>query len=88
MSSKRFLIILAAVIAILAIPLIAMQFTTEVDWNLTDFLVAGGMLLIAGLLFNLVLTQLTNRTHRLLASIGLGLVFVLVWMELAVGIFN
>ena len=88
MSSKRFVMILTVVLLILAIPLIAMQFTAEVNWTLNDFLVAGGLLLLGGLLLNLVLTHLSNRTHRLLAFIGLCLVFVLVWMELAVGIFS
>ena len=40
MKTNRLLIVPGIVVAILLIPLVAMQFTTEVNWNLTDFVVA------------------------------------------------
>lgn len=41
---------------ILLIPLIAMQFTDEVNWDLTDFIVAEAILLGFGLLYELMKT--------------------------------
>ena len=39
--NKRLLSIWSVCGGLLLLPLLAMQFTTEVNWNLTDFLVAG-----------------------------------------------
>jgi hypothetical protein len=73
---------------LLLIPFIAMQFTTEVEWTLADFVVAGGLLLTAGLLAELVLRKVTTRQHRIILCLTILLVLLLVWAELAVGIFG
>ena len=72
---------------ILSIPLIAMQFTEEVDWGFPDFVLMG--LLIAGTGFAYELAALRIRTplYRALAGLGLLTLLLLIWVELAVGIF-
>lgn len=88
MKNKRLSIILTVVAVLLLIPFIAMQFTNEVDWSLFDFIVAGILLTGTGLLCELVLRTVKKKEQRLLFC-GLILVaLVLVWMELAVGIFG
>src|SRR5688572_15513319 len=45
MQNKNIFLIVLATAFILLIPLIAMQFTDEVNWNLTDFVIIGALLL-------------------------------------------
>ena len=85
---KRPLIILAIVLGILLIPLVAMQFSEEVKWTLSDFIVAGALLLTAGFCPDLILRKVGTRKNRILLAILLLLVVLLVWAELAVGIFG
>lgn len=77
---------LLVTLGILLVPLVAMQFTHEVNWTAFDFLVAGALLLAAGLVFELIVRQMGNRRVRLACSVGLAALFLLVWAQLAVGI--
>jgi len=88
MKNKRLLIILATVVILLLIPLVAMQFTNEVDWNIFDFTIMGILLLGTGLLIELVLRNVKDGINRILISVIVLLVFFLIWAELAVGIFG
>ena len=51
--SKRISSYILLVIALLSIPLIAMQFTSEVNWTLFDFLVASFLLITALILIEI-----------------------------------
>jgi len=73
---------------ILLIPLIAMQFSSDVDWQLNDFVVAGTLIFVTGLLFDTIVRKVRNRNYRLALGIVLALAFMYVWAELAVGIFT
>jgi hypothetical protein len=86
--NKRLIGIVLTVVILLSIPLIAMQFTTEVDWKAPDFVIMGVLLLGTGLLCELVMRKVKKREHRfLLLAVILGALF-LIWAELAVGIFG
>jgi hypothetical protein len=39
---------------LLLLPLVAMQFTEEVDWGVGDFVIFGSLLVAAGVTFELV----------------------------------
>jgi hypothetical protein len=71
---------------VLLLPLIAMQFTDEVVWDRTDFAVVGVMLFGACGAFEAAARMTRNIAYR--AAIGVGLVtaFLLIWVNLAVGI--
>jgi len=86
--NKRLVIILAAVPSLLMIPLIAMQFSNEVNWTAFDFLVMGVLLFGTGLLFELVLRKVQKRDSRIALVAIIIIAFLLVWAELAVGIFG
>lgn len=73
---------------ILLIPLVAMQFTDEVNWNLADFAVIGALLLGTGFAYELIRRKMSNPTHRAIAGAVLVLAMLVVWADLAVGIFN
>ena len=87
-ASKRLFIIFLSVPAILLIPFIAMQFSDEVRWTLLDFLVAGILLLILGLTTELIIRKVSNVRRRTILMVLLVIVFLLVWAELAVGVFG
>ena len=86
--NKRLSIILISAVGLLLIPLIAMQFSTQVDWNLFDFIVMGVLLLSTGLACELALRKVKTTTSRLLICGAILFLFFLVWAELAVGIFG
>jgi hypothetical protein len=85
---KRLLIILLSVPLLLLIPLIAMQFTTEVDWSILDFLVMGVLLSSAGLICDLILRKVKKDNHRIVFLVAIVVTFLLIWAELGVGIFG
>lgn len=86
--NQRFIGIMAIVATLLFIPLIAMQFTEEVNWSPFDFMVAGGLLLGTGLVCELILRKIHRVSYRIVLCGILLIAFVLVWLELAVGIFG
>lgn len=72
---------------ILMIPPVAMQFTTEVNWELGDFIVMGILIFGMSTLFVAVARSVEKR-HRLLAGIVVLFLFLWIWAELAVGVFT
>ena len=87
MSRKQTFIVIS-MMSLLLIPLIAMQFTEEVNWSLFDFFVAGLLLVGAGLLIEYVSRRVSGAIKRKLVIAGIVVLFVLVWAEMAVGIFG
>lgn len=88
MKNKRIYILLAVVAAILLIPLIAMQYTDEVNWSTMDFMVMGAMLLGTGVLIEGAIRTVQKKDNRIAIIALIVLAFLLVWAELAVGIFG
>lgn len=87
MKNKRFIIIVISVLALLLIPLVAMQFTDDVNWSALDFIVMGILLLGLGTSVEFILRKIPKTTTRLLSITAAVLIFLLVWAQLAVGIF-
>lgn len=86
--NKRLLGIVLTVTLILLVPLIAMQFTNEVNWTLGDFLIAGILLLGTGLTIELILRKVSKKQNRIVLSTIIIAILLLIWIELAVGIFG
>ncbi|HEU4551826.1 MAG TPA: hypothetical protein VFS25_03295 [Chitinophaga sp.] len=86
--NTRLFAILITIAVLLSIPLIAMQFTSEVNWTPIDFIVAAVLLLGTGLSCELVLRKVKKFSYRAAICISILLVCFLVWAELAVGIFG
>ena len=75
-------------VALLLVPAIAMLLTGEVNWGPGDFIVMGGLLLLLGLAVEFAFVKARGVIGRAtLAGIALA-AFLLVWAELAVGIFH
>jgi hypothetical protein len=64
------------------------MFTDEINWSLFDFIVMGFLLLIFGMGIHLVSTRTKNLKVRILYILIVCLLFLLIWAELAVGIFG
>jgi hypothetical protein len=77
-----------AIVGLLSIPLIAMQFTDEVNWTLGDFIVMGVLLFGVSLIYELLVKRVRDKDHRYYVTIVLILGFVWLWAELAVGLFT
>jgi hypothetical protein len=73
---------------ILLLPLLAMLFTDEMNWGAEDFVAAALLLGSVGLLFEAAVRVV--RAPRARVAIGLTLLaaLLLVWAELAVGLFH
>ncbi|MFQ5675342.1 MAG: hypothetical protein ACE5G1_05545, partial [bacterium] len=78
-------IVLAAAF-ILLLPLLAMQITDEVVWDLADFAVAGALLVGTGLMYELTARKAGNIAYRAAVGFTLAAALLIVWINLAVGI--
>ena len=72
--------------AVLLLPLLAMQFTDEVKWDAADFIVFGAMLAVACGTFELAARMTGSGTYRAAVGVAVVTAFILVWMNLAVGL--
>lgn len=88
MKNKRFIIILTIAAILLSIPLIAMQFTNEVNWNAFDFIIMGILLFGTGSLCELGMRKVKSFENRIIVCGVVLFVFLLIWAELAVGVFG
>ncbi|HAC15733.1 MAG TPA: hypothetical protein DCE78_07290 [Bacteroidetes bacterium] len=83
---KPILSVAAATLLILAIPFTAMQFTGEVDWTLSDFVIMGIILFSCGMGYKLI-TRTANETfYRIAIAYGIFTGFLLLWVNAAVGL--
>jgi hypothetical protein len=78
-------IVLAAAF-ILLLPLLAMQITDEVVWDLADFAVAGVLLVGTGLMYALAARKAGNIAYRAAVGVAIATAFILVWLVGAVGV--
>jgi hypothetical protein len=75
-----------AAVALLAIPFIAMRFTSEVNWTASDFIFAGVLFGVIGGAFELAVRASGNRFYRGGAALALLGTLLTIWANLAVGI--
>lgn len=73
---------------LLLIPLIAMQFTEEVNWSIFDFFIMGFLLILVGFGTKFIIKKNKPNTKRWLLISLLYLLFLMIWAELAVGVFG
>ena len=71
---------------ILLVPLVAMQFTEEVNWDLFDFAFMGTLLFGTGLAYELVARKAGAIAYRAAVGVALAAALLLVWVNGAVGI--
>jgi len=77
--------VVVGVLGLLAIPLSAKIVDPNMGWSAFDFVLAGALLLTAGLGFDF-LRKLGDWRYKLATAIGVGAALLLMWVNLAVGI--
>ncbi|WP_081209360.1 hypothetical protein [Salegentibacter sediminis] len=88
MKNKRLLFIVFIVPVLLLIPLVAMQFSAEVVWTTSDFVIAAVLLLSTGLAIEFILRRVKTIKNRIILSGIILAILFLIWAELAVGVFG
>ena len=73
---------------LLLIPLTAMQFSNEVEWSWFDFVIMGIVLLLLGLGISTISKSVKLRHKRYAYYFFIIAVFLILWAELAVGVFG
>lgn len=86
MKNKNFLIVGIITACILMIPLVAMQFTSDVQWSLSDFIFAAALLFGSGAAFVVVSKVSGSKQYRAATAMALLGAFTLIWISGAVGI--
>jgi hypothetical protein len=71
---------------VLLLPLIAMQFTDEVVWDVADFVIFGALIVGAGVAFELAAKKTGNAAYKTGVGLALAAAFLLIWVNGAVGI--
>ena len=84
--SKRLAFMLGIATIILIIPLIAMQFTTEVNWDISDFIIAGLLLYGTEIIIDFILAK--SKKYKTVLIVAILVLLLLIWAEMAVGIFG
>ena len=85
---KKFLIRLVTVWSILLLPLVGGHLSTKIQWDLADYIVAAVLLTAAVIGVELILIFNLSKRQQMVLLIVFFLSFLLLWAELAVGIFG
>ena len=88
MKQKRHIVMLVAIVSILLAPLISMQLSTEVLWTANDFIITAILLSYFALLIEFVIRKTQQGKRRTLLILFIIFTLMLLWAELAVGIFG
>ena len=88
MKNTRLGLILIGATVLLLVPFIAMQFSNEVVWTSSDFVLMGILLFGTGLSIETILRKVKTVKNRILLSAAILAVFFLLWAEMAVGLFG
>ena len=82
MSKKVFSPLLVLLLPIIGVILF------DLDWNIFDFLIMGLLILFFSIAINLILNHLNSSKLRLILVLMSVILFLLIWAELAVGVFG
>jgi hypothetical protein len=74
--------------ALLALPSVAMRLTDEVAWDAADFASFAAMLAVACVAWEIAMRLIGRPAWRLVAVAAIAAAFLLVWAQLAVGLFG
>lgn len=83
MQNKRIIGIVLAVALLLLI-----NFIAKAPWSLFDYILAGVLMIGAGLMFEFVMRKVTKIEYRIGIFAALLIGFLLIWIEIAVGLFG
>lgn len=92
-NTRLFSLLAGAGIILVILAVLQLTIGTGVDgqgfnWKLDDFIIIGLLLFGTAILCEFVLRTIKSHKMRLVVIVGISLLFILVWIDLAVGIFN
>lgn len=73
---------------LLLFPLVGTLVSNEVNWSFFDFIVMGMLILLVSFGIKQIIKRTNSMHYRIILIGSILLVFLLVWAELAVGIFG
>ncbi|NNF33787.1 MAG: hypothetical protein HKN68_06745 [Saprospiraceae bacterium] len=77
---------ISVIASLLLIPLVAMQFTDEVKWDFSDFVIMGLVLTFIAGAYELIVRKSQKTNYKIAFGVGLLGAFLLFWVNGAVGI--
>lgn len=83
--ARSLLLILLTTGLVLTVPLIAMQFSEDMNWNTFDFAALAVVVLGAATVFTLAASRVRDLSHRTAIGFLVAIVLALVIVELGVG---
>ena len=72
----------------LLIPLVGMTVSNEINWSLFDFVTMGSLIISLSIGINFVRNRVKYLKNRVLYIGILVMIFMIIWAELAVGVFG
>lgn len=88
MPKKNVILIVTIILFLLCIPLISMQFSDDVQWDIIDFIIAASILLVTGFIIEFVIRKISNSNYRLFIILAILLLMILTFIEIGVGILD
>lgn len=76
----------ATAVALMSLPLVAMQFTDEIAWDLADFALAGALVVGVGVICEWAARITGHRTYRAAVGVALATAVLLIWGNAALGL--
>lgn len=74
-------------VAVLLVVFLASLLSDQVMWSIYDFLVGGGLIFVFATIEVILWNKLKSQ-HRLFVVLFVLLVFLILWAEMAVGLFD
>lgn len=78
--------LLLGTLVFLLIPFIGMQYSSEINWTISDFIIAGCLIFGTGVTYKFITYKTGTIVFRTAVALALGSVFLLIWVNGAVGI--
>ena len=72
----------------LLVPLVANQISEQVNWNAMDFIIMGTFLIFSAYWIQKVIKKIKSKSKKVVFISLIMLIFLFLWIEMAVGIFN
>lgn len=86
MLNKKWIVFLP--LLLLLVPLIGMFVSDEINWSAIDFIIMGVLILSLSFSIKIFLSTTKKLKYRIIGISLILLVFIMIWAELAVGIFG
>ena len=85
---KKNIVVVLFVLFSLLIPFTMMLLTDRIRWSLLDFTMAGFLLVITISTIHFIFRKIKNTKYFIVTSIAFLLLMLLIWIEIAVGVFT